>query len=71
MFMELSQLVNFYNHMRGKLFKYFGPGGHDVLTLLKPFMDDGFNSLWAINQYVKNFYDKFLEFHPGLINYKI
>ena len=31
----------------------------------------GFNSRWTMNQYVKNFYDKFFEFHPELIKYKI
>ena len=31
----------------------------------------GFNSRWTMNQYVKNFYDKFFEYHPELLNYKI
>ncbi|AQL29796.1 MULTISPECIES: hypothetical protein [unclassified Prochlorococcus] len=31
----------------------------------------GFNSRWDMNQYVKNFYDKFFEFHPELEHYKI
>jgi len=31
----------------------------------------GFNSHWAMQQYVKYFYDKFFEFHPEYINYKL
>lgn len=31
----------------------------------------GFNSHWTMQQYVKLFYDKFFDFHPELIRYKI
>lgn len=31
----------------------------------------GFNSHWAMQQYVKSFYDKFFEFHPECTQYKI
>ena len=31
----------------------------------------GFNSYWSMQQYVKIFYDKFFEFHPEYIEYKI
>lgn len=31
----------------------------------------GFDSKWAMQMYVKNFYDKFFEFNPDLINFKI
>jgi hypothetical protein len=31
----------------------------------------GFNSRWAMQQYVKCFYDKFFEFHPELKSYRI
>lgn len=31
----------------------------------------GFNSHWSMLQYVKSFYDKFFEFHPEYIDYKI
>lgn len=31
----------------------------------------GFNSHWAMQQYVKSFYDKFFEFHPEYSQYKI
>lgn len=31
----------------------------------------GFNSHWSMQQYVKSFYDKFFEFHPEYIKYKI
>jgi len=31
----------------------------------------GFNSHWSMQQYVKSFYDKFFEFHPEYIQYKI
>ena len=31
----------------------------------------GFNSHWAMQQYVKSFYDKFFEFHPEYRQYKI
>lgn len=31
----------------------------------------GFNSHWAMQQYVKSFYDRFFEFHPEFITYKI
>lgn len=31
----------------------------------------GFNSHWSMQQYVKSFYDKFFEFHPELLDYKI
>ena len=31
----------------------------------------GFNSHWSMQQYVKNFYDKFFEFHPEYEQYKI
>lgn len=31
----------------------------------------GFNSRWMMNQYVKSFYDKFFEFHPELVEFKI
>lgn len=31
----------------------------------------GFNSRWAMNQYVKNFYNLFFQDNPELINYKI
>jgi hypothetical protein len=31
----------------------------------------GFNSRWSMQQYVKSFYDKFFEFHPEFINYKV
>jgi len=31
----------------------------------------GFNSHWAMQQYVKSFYENFFEFHPELLNYKI
>ena len=31
----------------------------------------GFNSRWSMQQYVKSFYDKFFEFHPEFVNYKI
>jgi len=31
----------------------------------------GFNSRWAMNQYVKSSYDRFFEFHPELLKYKI
>jgi hypothetical protein len=31
----------------------------------------GFNSHWSMQQYVKSFYDRFFEFHPEYINYKV
>ena len=31
----------------------------------------GFNSRWSMQQYVKCFYDKFFDFHPELLQYKI
>lgn len=31
----------------------------------------GFNSHWSMQQYVKNFYDKFFEFHPEFDAFKI
>ena len=31
----------------------------------------GFNSHWSMQQYVKGFYDKFFEFHPELLQFKI
>lgn len=31
----------------------------------------GFNSHWSMQQYVKSFYDKFFDFHPEYINFKI
>jgi len=31
----------------------------------------GFNSHWAMQQYVKAFYDRFFEFHPEFTNYKV
>lgn len=31
----------------------------------------GFNSHWSMQQYVKNFYDKFFEFHPEYLEYKV
>ena len=31
----------------------------------------GFNSHWSMQQYVKNFYDKFFEFHPEYVQYKV
>jgi len=31
----------------------------------------GFTSHWTMQQYVKSFYDKFFEFNPEFINYKI
>lgn len=31
----------------------------------------GFNSRWSMNLYVKNFYDKFFEFHPELSKYQV
>ena len=31
----------------------------------------GFNSHWSMQQYVKGFYDKFFEFHPEYIQYKL
>jgi hypothetical protein len=31
----------------------------------------GFNSHWSMQQYVKNFYDEFFEFHPEYSQYKI
>lgn len=31
----------------------------------------GFNSHWSMQQYVKNFYDRFFEFHPEYISYKV
>lgn len=31
----------------------------------------GFNSRWSMQQYVKSFYEKFLEAHPELTKYKI
>jgi hypothetical protein len=31
----------------------------------------GFNSHWSMQQYVKNFYDKFFEFHPEYGQYKV
>ena len=31
----------------------------------------GFNSHWSMQQYVKSFYDKFFEFHPECIMYKV
>jgi hypothetical protein len=31
----------------------------------------GFNSHWLMQQYVKNFYDKFFEFHPEYVQYKV
>lgn len=31
----------------------------------------GFKSKWALQMYVKNFYDKFFEYNPELIKYKI
>lgn len=31
----------------------------------------GFNSHWSMQQYVKSFYDRFFEFHPEFIAYKI
>jgi hypothetical protein len=31
----------------------------------------GFNSHWSMQQYVKNFYDRFFEFHPEYMKYKL
>lgn len=31
----------------------------------------GFNSRWSMQQYVKNFYDNFFEFHPEFKSYRI
>jgi hypothetical protein len=31
----------------------------------------GFNSHWSMQQYVKGFYDKFFEFHPEYVQFKI
>jgi len=31
----------------------------------------GFNSRWSMHQYVKSFYDKFFDFHPEYVKYKI
>ena len=31
----------------------------------------GFNSYWSMQQYVKSFYDRFFEFHPEFISYKV
>ena len=31
----------------------------------------GFNSRWSMQQYVKGFYDKFFDFHPEYLAYKI
>jgi len=31
----------------------------------------GFNSRWTMQQYVKSFYEKFFEFHPELVQFKI
>lgn len=31
----------------------------------------GFNSHWSMQQYVKNFYDQFFDFHPELANYQV
>ncbi len=31
----------------------------------------GFNSRWSMQQYVKSFYDRFFEFHPEYIKYRI
>lgn len=31
----------------------------------------GFNSHWSMQQYVKTFYDKFFEFHPEYVQYKV
>lgn len=31
----------------------------------------GFNSRWSMQQYVKNFYDRFFEFHPEFESFKI
>jgi len=31
----------------------------------------GFNSRWAMQQYVKSFYDRFFEFHPELAEYSL
>ena len=31
----------------------------------------GFNSHWSMQQYVKNFYDKFFEFHPEFELFRI
>ena len=31
----------------------------------------GFNSHWSMQQYVKGFYDKFFEFHPEYVRYRI
>ena len=31
----------------------------------------GFNSRWSMQQYVKSFYDKFFEFHPEYVHFKI
>jgi hypothetical protein len=31
----------------------------------------GFNSHWSMQQYVKSFYDRFFEFHPEFVAYKI
>jgi hypothetical protein len=31
----------------------------------------GFNSHWSMQQYVKNFYDNFFDFHPELTTFKI
>ena len=31
----------------------------------------GFNSRWSMQQYVKSFYDKFFEFHPEFVKFRI
>jgi hypothetical protein len=31
----------------------------------------GFNSRWSMQQYVKSFYDRFFEFHPEYLRYRI
>jgi hypothetical protein len=31
----------------------------------------GFNSRWSMQQYVKSFYDKFFDFHPEYLKYRI
>lgn len=31
----------------------------------------GFNSHWSMHQYAKNFYDKFFEYNPNLVRYKV
>jgi len=31
----------------------------------------GFNSHWSMQQYVKSFYEKFFEFHPEYVQYKL